>query len=315
MAAARATVRRLEFHIIYRCVNSCIFCSERDHMRAFARHPAGKEELVAILRSKRAEGFDHVTFTGGEPTLYPRFWEVLERAKELGYRTYVISNGSALALRPFARRVLPLVDEICLSIHGHEAALHDRLTTRPGSFQRQQAALDNIQEHPAEHFVMVNTVVNRFNLDHLEDILAWAVQRRKVRHYLVSNLAPEGEALRRYGELAVRHGEICGRVPALSALAERYGVALRVFGVPACLLGPYRQHSNDLHWSPRMTIARAWVAGPAAGWFEETALKPTRERMHPDACSGCQLREQCGGVFRRYWQEFGPEQLHPIRLT
>lgn len=303
--------RRLEFHIVYRCVNRCAFCSEREHMRAFARHPAGRRELEGVLRSKRAQGYDHVTFTGGEPTLYPRVWEVLRLAKDLGYCTFMISNGAALSLPVFANRVLPFVDELCLSLHGPDAATHDAATGRSGSFARLKAAFDNAERQERARFVFVNSVVTRLNAARLPDTLRLALSWRKVRHFLASNLAPEGEALRRYPELAVRHEEIARLLPGMAEQAAACGVDLRVFGVPLCALGERRGMSNDLYYSPRVTVARAWLEDGRVGWFEETALTPTRERVLLPACAPCADRGVCGGIFRRYAEEFGSAGLSP----
>ncbi|NNN06201.1 MAG: radical SAM protein [Elusimicrobia bacterium] len=303
--------RRLEFHIVYRCVNRCVFCSEREHMRAFAGHPAAFQELSGVLRDKRAQGFRHVTFTGGEPTLYPRVWDVLALAKDLGYLTFLISNGAALSLPAFADRVLPLIDELCLSLHGPDAATHDAATGRPGSFARLQAAFDNAERQKRAPFVFVNSVVTRLNLARLPDTLRLALSRGKVRHFLASNLAPEGEGLRRYPELSVRHEELSRLLPGMAKQTAARGVDLRVFGMPLCVLGGGRALSNDLYYSPRVTVARARLEDGRVGWFEETALTPTRERVFLPVCGGCADRGACGGVFRRYAEEFGAAGLSP----
>ncbi|MBI5210522.1 MAG: radical SAM protein [Elusimicrobia bacterium] len=311
-AGPGAPLRRLEFHIVYRCVNACVFCSEKEHMRRFADHPASGAEISALLRRKRAEGFEHVTFTGGEPTLYPRVWDALALARDLGYRTFLISNGSALSLPRVAARVLPLVDELCLSVHGHTAALHDRLTARPGSFGRLVSALENAAAHAPRLFVMANTVVNRLNLRFLPEIMRLLARHRAPRHYLVSHLAPEGDGLARYRELAVRHQDIVARLPELASIARRSRLALRVFGVPACAMGRWWRFSNDLYFSPRVTVGRV-LRGGRAGWFEEKGLRPTRERRFLPACAPCVLRGRCGGVFRRYLAEFGPEGVEAFQ--
>ena len=102
--ARRSRMNRLEFHMAYVCTNRCVFCSEKDRMRRFRRYPITRRAVERVLKEKREEGFQHVTFTGGEPTLFPRFWQVLRFAKDLGYRTLVITNGSALAIPASVRK-------------------------------------------------------------------------------------------------------------------------------------------------------------------------------------------------------------------
>lgn len=308
-----APPRRLEFHAIYRCVNRCVFCSERDHMERFRDHPATREDIARILAAKRREGFAHVTFTGGEPTLHPWMGGALRLARRLGYRTFLITNGSALWAPACAERILPHLDELCVSVHGPGPELHDRLTGRPGAFVRLARTLGVLHRRRAKLFVMANTVVTRENLPRLPEILRFLTRCRKVRHWLLSHLAPEGEGLRRYAELAVRHHELARAAASLARAAAARGLALRVFGLPACALGPRWRLSNDLYFSPRVTVARAFTADGSAGWFEEPGLLPVRERFQPRDCGGCALQARCGGVFRSYWDRFGPEPLHPYR--
>lgn len=301
-ASEREAVKRLELHIIYQCVNDCVFCNEHDHMREFARHPATMPEIERMLEKKRAEGYEHVTFTGGEPTLFPQIWRALEAAKRLGYRTFLISNGSALSLPEFSGRALPYLDEICLSIHGHDDATHTSLTQAPKSFERMCRTLENIQAHSKRHFLMVNHVVNRMNLPHLETFLDWVTGYGKVRHVLFSQLAPMGAAARRYEELAPRHSEIVSRLPGLLKIAEPKGVAVMVYGIPVCQFGENWKCANDLYFSPRLTMARAWNKDGSAGWFEEQGRRPTLSRFYPETCSGCPVKGRCGGIYKQYWE-------------
>jgi len=305
-------VRRLEFHILYQCTNSCVFCCESEHMRNFGAYPALPEDVSAILKAKRRQGYDHVTFTGGEPTLYPGLLDALRQAKHLGYKTFLISNGAALSIPEFCARILPFTDELCFSVHGHNAALHDKLARNPRAFVRIKKALENVRSHPRRLFVMINTVVNRLNVGHLPALLRWAGRFDKVRHFLLSHMAPEGDGLRRFKNLAVRHKDIAKQLPAMAAAAKAKGITLRVFGVPACELGEHWKLSNDLYFSPRVTVARAFLKGGKVGWFEEPSLDATRARRHLPFCSRCGLHEKCGGVFRRYYREFGKEGMHPL---
>ncbi|MCP4621893.1 MAG: radical SAM protein, partial [Bradyrhizobium sp.] len=179
-------IERLELHVVYQCVNDCVFCSERDHMREFGAHPATMAEIDELLESKRDAGCRHVTFTGGEPTLFPKIWHAFEKAKALGYRTFLVSNGSALALDDFAAAALPHLDEICLSLHGSDAAAHEQLTRKEKSFARLERAFANVQSHPGRQFLMINCVMNRENVDRLAGILSFAANHGKLRQALFS---------------------------------------------------------------------------------------------------------------------------------
>lgn len=302
----------LELSVFFRCVNACAFCSNREAMDAFAAHPLSLEEITRTLARHREAGCEHVTFTGGEPTLYPRFWEVLQRAKALGLRTHVISNGSALANPGYAARVLPYLDELCLSLHGPDAATHDAMTLTPGSFARMEAALRAIDAHGGPLFLVFNTVATRLNLDGLEATVTLACSRRQTRQIWVSCLIPEGEGLRRFSELSVPNWRIVERLPALARRTGQHSILLRVFGIPQCVLGPYREFASELYWNPSVAVTRAWAEPGRPGLREEANPQMVQGRIKTVRCRGCARAASCGGLFRRYHREFGDWELRPI---
>lgn len=304
-------MERLELHISYACAQGCSFCSESGRLARWRSAPVSSAEIARVLAVKRRQGFSHLTLTGGEPTLHPGFLGVLDAAKRLGFSTYVTSNGGRLADPGFARQALPLIDELCLSVHGDDAGLHDKMTRTPGSFVRLRRAFAHAAVQP-RLFLLTNTVVTRRNFGRLERILRFILGSGPVRHCLLSQVAPEGRGARDYGKNAVPLSWWRRGLPALARLAERRGAALRVFGVPLCALGSRWKCSNDLYFSPRVTVERARVRG-GAGLAETVSLRPTRRRTKAAACADCAVKGACAGIFRRHLRELGPGELRPWR--
>ena len=283
-------------------------------MAAFKDHPVSLKDAVAVLAAKRREGFDHVTFTGGEPTLYPRFDRLLALSCKLGYKTYVTTNGNTLAFDSYARKVLPYLDEICFSMHGPDAAVHDGATGDKGSFRLLEKALENLEKLPWNPYVLINFVATKDNIAALPETFAFASRFKKVRHFLVSNLASEGGGRHHYRELAVPLSSIGRAAPELVRQSRATGITLRFFGVPACALGAeYAEYANDFHWSPRATVERKREADGRVGLVEIRGWTPTRGRAQTPRCAPCIYHELCPGVFERYLQEFGDAEIVPIR--
>jgi MoaA/NifB/PqqE/SkfB family radical SAM enzyme len=305
--------KRLEFHLTYTCPQACVFCSEEERMDAYKDHPVSLREAATVLAEKRREGFDHVTFTGGEPTIYPHFDKLLRFSKKIGYRTYATTNGNTLAFPSFVRKALPYLDELCLSVHGPDAQVHDGATGDRGSFRLLDRALANIDASDCEPYVLINFVVTPVNVASLPATLAYVSRFRKVRHFLVSNLASEGGGKAHYRELAVPLRRLAREVPELARLAEERGIELRLFGVPACALGRgYEKYANDFHWSPRATVERKRDAAGRVGLVEIRGWTPTRGRLQTPRCAPCIYRGVCPGVFERYIKEYGDSEIEPI---
>ena len=73
------------------CNYRCFYC----HNRAILDHPPLLDENeVAAFMEKRAGLIDGLVFTGGEPTLQKELTWWLNRAKKLGYKVKLDTNGS-----------------------------------------------------------------------------------------------------------------------------------------------------------------------------------------------------------------------------
>jgi len=288
-------MRRLELHITYTCPERCVFCSEAHRMEQFKRFPVTWGRIATVLRTHARRGVTNVHLTGGEPTIHPRFVEVLRLARKLGMRTSVGTIGTMLARPSFAEAALPHLDEALFSLHGPTADVHDPLAGRVGSFDTVTAALRMGATHTG-FLPMVNTVVTRDNVAELPATVARAVALG-ARNIVVSNLTPEGAGLDTYDALAV---DLSGLREVIPAAAQAAGDAtIRFFGFPMCLLGDSWASSNDLHWDPRVTVE--WASEPGKVTLAEFYnWAPDRKRVHVEACSPCVRRDVCTGVFDRY---------------
>jgi MoaA/NifB/PqqE/SkfB family radical SAM enzyme len=270
--------------------------------------------MVRVVLRKRKEGCDHITFVGGEPTVVPQFLDLLKVTKKLGYKTLLITNGGRMSQEKFALEALPLLDEMVISIHGHTPELHDTLVNEEMSFEKINKLFGMLGRMKKKPFVITNTVVLRQNIDKINDIVGYLSAVPAVDHILLSNIAPDGRALKGYLDQAIRLGELGKIASKLSGIAKKNDKVLRYFGMPLCVLGDAWEDSNDLHWNPRTNVERAFIDGKA-GLEDTWNYTPERMRYYPPKCDGCawKSREKCVGVFQTYFDNFGDEELTPVR--
>ena len=298
-------MRRLELHLTYHCPERCVFCSEDHRMTAFNAFPVTYGRVATVLRQQAARGITNIHITGGEPTIHPRFIDVLKLAKKLGMRTSIGTIGTRLADKSFAQAALPWLDEALFSIHGPTAEVHDALTRRKGSFQRVTTAMRNCLELQPNFGAFVNTVVTRKNIDVLPETVGM-VDAMGAQLVVISNLTPEGLGSDRYEELAVPLETLADVLPGVPERAHK--AVVRFFAVPMCVLGKQSMLSNDLHWDPRVTVE--WAKKPGKVVFEGVySWAPDRKRTHVSACEGCSARSMCMGVFERYRELWSVDAL------
>jgi len=304
-------MKRLEFHISYKCYNDCRFCSESGQLSRFRGLFVSGDKIIGNLEKFAKKGFTHITFTGGEPTYHPYCIEILKFAKKLGYKTYLTTNGGLFSLKKFTRKALPHLDEICFSLHGHNAKIHNFHTRDQKSFAKLSKALANIEEAKENIFGFINIVVTKYNVDFLSEIIDFISCRKKIKQVLVSNFAPEGNGLSNFNELVVPLFRIKEKVGDIISRAEKQSVVVRFFGIPLCTLDGYWNYSNDVYWSPRATVEQSKVNKKM--FLKKTlSYKPVRGRVKTFKCRQCLKKDICGGLFKKYYQEFGDYELRPF---
>ncbi|MFZ5479991.1 MAG: radical SAM protein [Myxococcota bacterium] len=301
-------MRRLELHVTYTCPERCVFCSEEHRMRDFHPYPVTLGRVVRILREHAERGVEAVHLTGGEPTVHPEFHDILRVAKALGMRTSMGTIGTGLANASFAERAMPLLDDVLFSLHGPDAATHDALTRRPGSFDKLVRAVENSRRKPGFR-PSFNTVLTRHNLARLPDTAA-LVAELGGGLLIVSNTTPEGAGEDAYADLTVRLADIRAIAP---EVVRRAGdTIVRFFGTPLCALPDVRMHSNDLHWDPRVTVE--WAAHPGKVSMDDVySWTPERKRTYVGACDACRFKGLCAGVFAKYVELYGDAELEALR--
>src|SRR5678815_4361413 len=99
------------------------------------RRALATSDVVRALERGRRDGYDRVSFTGGEPTIRRDLLGLVQRARALGYSDIKVqSNGLLFAeARNVERLIAAGCNRIHVSIHTHDPAAYDALVQRADS--------------------------------------------------------------------------------------------------------------------------------------------------------------------------------------
>jgi pyrroloquinoline quinone biosynthesis protein E len=175
MSAVAATVSPplwLLVELTYRCPLHCPFCSNPVDFEQRGGELT-TQEWLRVLREARAAGSVQLGFSGGEPLTRPDLEELVAEAKRLGFYSNLITSGVGLN----AGRLRALkdggLDHIQLSFQDSTREMNDFLSSTR-TFDRKRRVADEIKAHG---FPMVmNCVIHRLNIDHVERIIDMAVE-------------------------------------------------------------------------------------------------------------------------------------------
>jgi MoaA/NifB/PqqE/SkfB family radical SAM enzyme len=284
-AARAAAPEKVIVNLTYRCNNHCSFCAVGNR----APRDADAAVVRQLLERHRAEGMRLVDFDGGEPTLHPELLALIGHARSVGYeRIAVTTNGRRLAYDRFARALARSgVTTVLVSLHGPDAAVHERITSVPGSFEQTVAGIRNlVATAPPGLEVGVNTTVARDNAERLCDI-AELVHRLGVRTLNLQLLTPFGRATREQACDPESAAEQVARV------LEAWGSRLRVtaVNVPFCMLpGQEESVAPDAgKFGRRMAFVGAEEVNLAAYLAEK--------RVRRSSCAACEYAACCAGFY------------------
>lgn len=153
-------IANIDWTITDRCNYNCLHCFHASDNK-MQREEFSLEEAFRLLSGARECGIRGIRLTGGEPTLWPWFWELLQELRDHGpMLKTLITNGALLDKEAVDRiRMLHPAAEIMISFDGIGA--HDWLRQHEGSEERVKEAIRLCKE--AGLRVKINMNVNRRN--------------------------------------------------------------------------------------------------------------------------------------------------------
>ena len=167
-----------------RCNMTCPICFAEANSAGYVYEP-DFDTVVAMLEMLRNEEpvkCPAVQFPGGEATVYPRFFDVIKKAKELGFaQIQVASNGLSFRDFEFCKKAVEAgLNTIYLSFDGISDDVYIQARARK-MFHVKQQVLENLrklEKHPS--VVLVPTVVKGMNDKQIGDIIKFAFDNADV---------------------------------------------------------------------------------------------------------------------------------------
>ena len=271
--------------LTYSCSNDCVFCGPADKRRETDGKAAEREEVIAWLERCRDAGVNLMVFSGAaDPFTHKDLNEFVSLAASWEMHPFCYTQAHASERRIRELRDAGL-EEIMVSVHGHNALVHERNTRSFGSFRRTLDGLAHIRE--AGFYTMTNTVVTRYNVDHLDELVDLLAFEQGVDEMAFSFPRVEGSVWTNQQCIPEfsRAAQALDRVlPRLREAGKRATVEY----MPSCYLDPslyevmpdFPTHYRDAS--------------------HEIVIKPSEvEWNYPMCCEGCKQRERgCQGVDR-----------------
>lgn len=301
------------------CNQSCKFCynhfkCQQGFTMAAPDFSLAKKSLQALLQQVDVGS---ISFSGGEPLLLPRLFDLILKARFAGSQVHLLTNGTLLTddTIDFCRDLG--VEMIQIPILAQNAELHDSITGLAGSWQRAVAAAHKIAQWDSSRLIPV-FILSALNIDQTLPTLE-LYRDMGVKHIMFNRFNVGGLGIQHWRELRLTTQQLQDTFAAVSRfMIENDMVANSGVCSPICILDPknypgirfaycntdishrpitvnYRGDVRYCNHSPRVLgnihdkpIDKILTEATASGYFDSV----------PKACAKCNLWDRCRGGCR-----------------
>jgi len=287
------------------CNYRCPMCSNTGDPALFFHET---EELLRRAAFLRDFGFKRVMVTGGEPTIHPGFWTVVEQLASDAMRWDINTHGRSFSQPGFAARAFDTgLQRAIVSMHSFDP------TVGAAIFGVQEKAhaesLDGIEQMVAAGVeVVLNCVLNRLNLAHLGEYLSAARSRfggDVAFKFVFPTMIGKGGNWPAIAEL--RYDDVRDSMRTLRARVAELGARVSFESFPNCVLG-----DRDSVNVGRSGFGESHYLDDATG-DQVYAMRHIEAELsaYADVCRRCSVLPICPGISRLYARKFGVSELVP----
>lgn len=282
--------------IWYSCNHRCDFCHAE-----FNKTIKEKETLKTIKKifyiKKHTRDIDTILLSWWEPTIQDNFFRLLSVASGLGFKTWVVTNGSMLYREDFLQKCLEYnFCRVYLSIHWGSEVTQTKMTWSPQSFSQICTLLKLLQKHSLSP--NVNCVVTKNNIDELEEVVHF-LKQYWVQKVKFSLLEPKWLWYTDIENLFVRPDTVAQKI--LSLIDTFPDIGIYWDGLPLCLVQWYENKMSNLQTEGIQYMSEIYE--------DEIFQTDYGVREYSEKCFQCRKKDICYGNFQIYNELYGNDYL------
>ena len=293
------------FRLGEQCNNTCPMCSNSGRKEAFF---IPEEELLRRIDWLEMQGIRRVVVTGGEPTIHPGFWSVIDRLRERKIAWDINTHGRTFHDSEFSERARSAgLERAIVSLHSQDIATSCRISGIKEYAHRE--TIDGIKN--LSHvgvFVLINLVITRFNHASLSAFVDYCASEFgtgiEIKMAFPSTSGKGGE----WEGIQLTYSEVGPELRAARARARAHGIKVHAESVPPCIIGD----------SQARNLSRSGFG--ETHYLEDIGGRTLYSIRHieasfnayPPSCRSCSAIRRCPGVSTTYLERYGANELVPF---
>lgn len=270
-----------------KCNQECRFCSNPPNNELL-----DKESAAKIIHEYKKNGFNGIVFTGGEPTLYKDLDKLIQYSHQIGIESRIITNGQLISDIQYLEELIRSgLKHIHISIHSYKPEIQNFLAGNNDSFKNIVKALQNCHHYRLS--VNVNTVINKYNSDHLDKTTEWLTAEFPfINHFVWNNLDHQMNRVELNPDVIATFHDFETSLHNAAMFLINQRRSFRIERVPLCYMREFCEYSTET----RKIVKNE----PRAVYFLDERMSTYQDNFFYEkftACSFCSLTSICAGVY------------------
>ncbi|HOO57017.1 MAG TPA: radical SAM protein [bacterium] len=270
------------------CNQNCRFCS----------NPANEKRIdmdraVELIDSFIEQGYTGIIFTGGEPTLCPFLPELVSYASRRGIPNRIITNGQKICDCDYFETLYEAgLRNVNLSLYSVRDDVQSFLSGNPDSLKNITGALQTLGKFNDVQTV-INTVINKYNSDHLSENVQWVIRNAPfVPHFVWNNLDPRNSKCKENPDTIPRLNDFQLELHKAVEVVLKSGRMCRIERVPLCYMAGFEHLSTETRKIVKKEKTTTY-------FLDEKELFSQDSYQYGKAacCNACFLDQICAGLF------------------
>ena len=233
----------------YKCNHNCLNCPLSTYDRLHGQlDPNVIKKNIAALSSYTNNL--HITISGGEPTLKPSFFEVLEILGKANANITILSNATKCKDEDFVMKIIESLGtdydlrrlRYITAIHSFNKEVHDKLTNAVGSFDETIKGLKNLDKN--NFHITIKNIMNKVTAKDMKDTLKFLCNSfSNNMDFELCTTDYSGRCQKHANELYINFEDL---QPFVEQSLDSYeknknncGRNLEIIETPLCLVDPY----------------------------------------------------------------------------
>ena len=183
----------MEIEFTLKCNYRCPYCYVPEN--SYLKNELTREEICDVILQAKELGAKKIILLGGEPMIYPYFFEMVEYIHSLGLMMELFTNNSQMTPEK-AKKLLDYGVNVVVKVNSFDKETQEMLTGIKGSFEEIKKGLSILKEagYPSEKAILaVSTVICPQNYEELPKLWRWLRDQHIEPYFEI--ITPQGKAM------------------------------------------------------------------------------------------------------------------------